>query len=545
MTAKQCRVAVYARLSVNENGERDDSLETQCRLLEEYVRENGLGKAMFYVDNDLSGVHFDRPGLLQMVSDINRGLVQVVVVKDLSRLGRNNGETLLFLDYLREKNVRLVSLGDSYDSFTDDDDTIGIKTWVNEYYARDISRKVRANLKKKMRSGEFLGRPPFGYRKSTGKKNSLVVDERYRYIIRRIFELYIQGWGYRALAGYVQQLGIPTPGMDKGYARGHFSGKWEGQHIRRIITNRVYCGDTVQGVSEKISFKSRKTRRLPEDRWIIISDTHEPIVSRETYELAQKVRLNRHLKGAGRKKSKNSVAHLFTGFLVCAACGSRHVFRKKGNRPGGYVCGRYNRYGRRGCTSHHVTEEYIVRCLLSDLRSYEGTALYRNCLLRLCKEELLNVKKLEGEIRAIEREIKREKHHLALVYRDKLNGVVSEELFIDTSNMIETNVRNLLKRRDSLMAEMAGINSLRETINKITPAGTGLLEPGDIDRFFLEKYIKLIVVLDKMDRIKKENEIYKMIPGVKPPETGNRGAPGLIIVYNHIQPKNDNPGTAV
>jgi len=340
-------IAVYARLSVNENGERDESLEVQVELLTAFVQENGMGDYKLYIDNNETGTSFDRPGLLRLVDDIKNNLVSTVVVKDLSRLGRNNGETLIFLDFLKENNVRLISIGDSYDSFTDDDEIIGIKTWVNEHYSRDISKKVRANLKKKMKNGEHLARPHFGYLKSGSEKNKLVVDERYRKVIQEIFDLYIRGWGYRALAGYVQDKGIPTPSMDKNYPGAKKSVRWNEQHIRRIIANRVYCGDTVQGVSEKISFKIKKTRRLPPEKWIVVENTHEAIVSREVFELAQQVRIKRWLEGEGRKKKKENGQHLFSGFLICAACGSHLVYKKKRNRPARYICGRYSRHGRK------------------------------------------------------------------------------------------------------------------------------------------------------------------------------------------------------
>ena len=524
-------VALYARLSVNENGERDQSLETQLRLLEEYVGENGMGRARVYADNDVSGVYFDRPGLTRLINDINGGLIGTVVVKDLSRLGRNNGETLLFLDYLQDKNVRLVSLSDGYDSFRDDDDTIGIRTWVNEYYARDISRKVRVNLKKKMRGGEFLGRPPFGYRKSVLYKNKLEVDERYRDTIRSIFKLYIGGWGYRVLADYVQCTGVPTPGRDKGCTRASGSSRWEGQHIRRIITNRVYCGDTVQGVSEKVSFKSRKTRRLPGERWIVVLDTHEPIVDRETFALAQRVRMKRWLEGGGRKSSTSASAHLFSGFLICAACGSRHVYRKKGNRPGGYICGRYNRLGRRGCTSHHVAENRLISCLLEDLRAMAGTVSYHDQLVERCREELLAGECRKATVDKLNSEIKRTKGYLEAAYLDKLKGVISEELFVKTSTALKWDVKSLSAQRDELKA--ADMNLMRSShgSNDMIVPGPETIEENDVDREYLEKYLRVIIVLEEDEGINGSIAAEYGLTGAGL-NRWERQSSGLVLVYN-------------
>lgn len=528
------KVAAYTRLSVNENGERDDSLHTQRCILTEYARSNELGEPVIYEDNDISGACFDRPGLGRMVNDINSGLVGIVLVKDLSRLGRNNGETLIFLDYLQEKNVRLISIGDGYDSAYDDDDTIGIKTWVNEYYARDISRKVRANLKKKMRNGEYLGRPPFGYRKSNRYKNKLEVDERYRELIEKLFSLYIQGWGYRALADLVRRLGVPTPGQDKGYARAPAAGQWEGQHIRRIIGNRVYCGDTVQGKREKVSFKSRKIRPLPGDRWVVVPGTHEPVISRETFELAQEVRKKRRLAGAGRKSGRSPDPHLFSGLIFCGACGSRHIYRKKNDRPGGYVCGRYNRYGRTGCSSHHITEIKLVSLIRRDvLEIGSGVPFHDRLYDRYSKELAARDESRRSEKLAAEIEIRR--RQLKAVYLDKIRGKISENLFLETASVIEGEVDSLTRQYDKESAAQTVAGRQTEGMNIINRLTLELLNENEIDRFFLEMFVKKIYVLENGDirseQLVQDNELAPYLTAL---ETGAPGetSPGLLIIYN-------------
>ncbi|SFR04318.1 recombinase family protein [Desulfoscipio geothermicus] len=497
-------VAIYARLSVNENGERDESLETQRDLLVGYVLENGWRCYKVYVDNDMSGVYFDRPGLMELINDINNGIIKIAVVKDLSRLGRNNGETLTFLDFLAEKNVRLIALADNYDSFRDDDEIIGIRTWVNEHYARDISKKVRYNLKKKMQKGEHLGRPHFGYRKSSTEKNKLVVDERYREIIRNIFELYVKGWGYRALANYVQSLGVPTPSQDKGYAKRPQSDRWNEQHIRRIITSRVYCGDSVQGVSEKISFKSRKTRRTASEKWIVVRDAHEAIVSRETWELAQRVRMKRWLKGGGRKRNTDSQPHLFTGFIACATCGTYHVYRKKQGRPAVYVCGKYNKYGRSGCTSHYVTEEKLVQHIIQDVQTMAEGVLFHHQLVEKYKKNASSIHGAVEKINKLEGEIAAKKNQLQAAYLDKIRGIISEELFLVTNSLLQKEIGLLAGRLSKLQADVANVQQVDQNIERINNMKPELLSAGDIDRVFLEKYVKKIIVLEEGEGISEK-----------------------------------------
>lgn len=527
------RVAIYARLSVNENGERDESLETQCQLLETYVEQNIHGPVGFYVDSDISGTCFDRPGLTRLVKDIKDGLISTILVKDLSRLGRNNGETLTFLDFLREKNIRLISLGDNYDSFEDDDEIIGIKTWVNEHYARDISKKVRYNLRKKMQKGQFLGRPPFGYLKSTVDKNKLVVDERYRGIIRKIFELYTSGWGYRALAEYVQTTGIPTPSQDKGYVHTPKSRQWNEQHIRRIITNRVYCGDTVQGVSEKISFKSKKTRRVSSEKWIIVPDTHEAIISRELFALAQGVRRRRWLEGQGRKKSVKTGPHLFTGFIMCAGCGSHHTFRQRGKRPAGYVCGKYNRLGRKGCTSHHVSEKKLVQYILNDVRTLAAGVSFHDRLIREYRQSNNTRDAIVEKISNLEKEVTAKNRQLQAAYLDKIRGVISEQLFLDTKVLVEKELKTLTDRMNGLKDDLKNTQkcNIEVTINKL---GLELLDENDIDRGFLERFVKKIIVIDDNEIISEDvKKKYGMdLRDKEQLRVINQGTGGLIIFYN-------------
>ncbi|OPY58673.1 MAG: hypothetical protein A4E55_00725 [Pelotomaculum sp. PtaU1.Bin035] len=497
--------AVYARLSVNENGERDESLETQCDLLNGFVRKNGFGKSRLYVDNDESGVYFDRPGLIQLVNDIKNNLIGALVVKDLSRLGRNNGETLTFLDFLIENNVRLVSIVDSYDSFADDDEIIGIKTWANEHYCRDISKKVRANLRRKIQNGEYLGKPHFGYLKSASEKNKLVVDGRYQKVIQMIFDMYINGWGYRALADYIQSMEIPTPSQEKNYPGAKKSGRWNEQNIRRIITNRVYCGDTVQGVSEKVSFKLRKTRRLPPDRWVVVENTHEAIIPRETFELAQSVRVKRWREGEGRKKKKGNEQHLFSGFLVCAACGAYMVHKKKKNRPASYICGKYNKFGRKngGCTNHYILEDKLAGHLVEDMEQMAGEINLQDLLADEHRRRYkLSITQIEGDVKRLESKVLEKKRQWKMVYLDRVGGNINEELYNEAAAEIEKEIAVLENGIGRLKEELIGAGRMEEDIQTVDTTALQI-SVADIDRFFLEKFIKKIIVIENGEEICK------------------------------------------
>lgn len=295
---RKYEIGIYVRESRDDNEENYDTIETQRDLLIDYVKRTGLGNIReVYLDDNVSGSAFDRAGLERLKEDVEKGRINLVLLKDLSRLGRNNAKTLLFLDYLEEYGVRVLTFDGRYDS-TDDNDTVGIETWANERYIKDISRKIRASLKYKISKGDYIGSAPFGYKKSSAEKNRLCIDEEKAEIVRQIFKLYRKGYGYSSVARMLEGRGLRAPGGGS---------SWSGIAVRRIIDNRVYTGDTVQGVSEKLSYKSKKTRRLPAADWTITPGTHEAIISKEEFFEAQKLRQQRK-KGAS--PHKNTLACL-------------------------------------------------------------------------------------------------------------------------------------------------------------------------------------------------------------------------------------------
>jgi hypothetical protein len=233
-----------------------------------------------------------------------------------------------------------------------DNDTVGIETWENERYVLDISRKIRSCPAFKIQEASIWAEPPLGIKKSGIEKNRLVIDENEAYIVRMIYDLYLSGYGYSSISKYLEERGYRAP---KGEG-------WNRITVRRILCSRVYIGDTVQGVSEKVSFKSKKTRRLPKDKWVITQDTHEAIITREAYEEVQRIRNTRNSSKISRNKSRN----ILNGIIVCGDCGSTMYARKRKNGTA-YVCGSYCRKGKTACSSHFVYEDEIVAHICREL----------------------------------------------------------------------------------------------------------------------------------------------------------------------------------
>lgn len=478
------KIGVYVRESRDDNEENYETIETQRDLLIDFIKRNNMGELYrVYIDDNVSGSGFEREGLEELKEDVMACRINMLVVKDLSRLGRNNAKTLLFLDFLEEYGVRVITFDGRYDSLKDND-TVGIETWFNERYIRDISRKIRANLRFKIEKGEYIGHAPYGYVKSDEEKNKLCIDENTASVVREIYRLYIEGYGYAYIAKLLNERGCPSP-----------SGKtpWNPVSVQRILSSRVYTGDTVQGISEKVSFKSKKTRRLPRNRWVVTENTHEGIISREQFEEAQKIRMSKKLTPGSHKGR----FHLLRSILFCGSCGSGMFARVRKGRPLGYICGNYSKNGKASCESHHINERIIVDVLVKELSNLLKNKGIMEKVEELLTERLRNdnngyqIEKLEQQLLARQRQ-------QDVLYMDRLEGKISEQLFIRTNRNLESRVAQLkdeiekLKNKAGQCLDVNNIipqvlkdisqNGITRDIVKFMVDKVTVLNPEDIDK---------------------------------------------------------------
>lgn len=531
----------YGRLSKDENGERTDSKETQLNFNAQYVQDNCLGVIIDnYFDDDVSGAVFEREDLDRLKEDITAGKINAVIVKDLSRLGRSNAKTLTLIEYFEEKNVRLVAVNDHYDSLKDNDDLIGIKTWYNERYIKDISIKIRSNVHQKLKEGEYLGTPPYGYKKEyrvVNNKlkpiNKLIIDETIRPIITEIFDLYIRGYGYRSIAEFIQEKGYPNPSRFKNYNRPQ-SERWTADHIKRIIKNRVYCGDTIQGTSERISYKSKKTRRKPEGTWYIRENTHEPMVSRETWELANEI--NKKRAGQNGVRNKKTI-YLFSGFLRCGACGKFLCARKLKNKPLGYICSNYFHFGKRrpgenkGCDSHYIRhellEDLIYRDILAQMKPETVEAV-----LNSYREKETSERDYTETLAGFNREIRRYRQQLNVVYEDRLNDVISVDFYQNKTRDIEQKINYLTLQISALEKELLRKQEVTANKHKLKRSFYHFLKNSRLTRELLERAVQKIYVFLPGD-ISEENKgdvQLKLNTDLRTLESLKGG--GIFIEYN-------------
>ena len=499
----------YVRVSRDEDKKNYGTIKTQKKMIESHAKKIGIKIIDIFEDDNVSGYTFNREGLNKLKALIEDGQVDILIVKDLSRIGRHNAKTLLFLDYLEEHNVRLILINDNYDSSKDDDDIIGIKTWYNERYIKDLSKKIVTSLKVRQESvGGLLTKVYFGYERDEKMKNGLIVDEEAAGIVRRIFNLYIDGYGGRIIANILQAEGAPTPSKYQFIKTGkkiagNVADTWNSTHVLRIIKNDVYIGILRCGKTERKKING-KAYRLEEDKHIVHENHHEPIISIEDFQLAQKIvksRLENNVRGT------NNGINLFTGFLVCKDCGGGFMKVNKKRSPPSYICTNNFHYGAKYCSSHKVGEEQLKSIILDKLifmKKYIEKSI-KKIDAELNKLANFNVN-YEKSVNTINKKIISKKDEVKNYSRQLAKGLINEELAIEMINESNIELNILNKQLDELQKmQDDGTNAKEKAISSLEVIN-GIINNGDLARRDIETLIKRIHI----------KQLSKSKHGVKP-----------------------------
>ena len=374
---QQYKAALYCRLSVDDgNFGGSVSIETQKILLEQYCKDHKITDYKFYCDDGCSGTNFDRPSFKKMLSDIDEGKINLVIVKDLSRFGRNYVEAGMYVQRFTDSNIRFIAADDNYDSLVNSDDLLfPIKNVVNEMYARDVSKKTKAAKKAKARDGQFIGsKAPFGYKIDPNDRHHLIVDEPAAQVVKRIFRLASEGVGYNKMAKIFREEKVLTPiayfnlnnpdYFKSDYWRKEFD--WHVTSIRAILNNEVYLGKLVYGKQRNKSMKSKEKVRNPKEDWIVVENCHEPIITQELWDTVHKILNAKH------RPAKAGEVQMFAGLLYCSDCGHCLTYsqkqRKDGSYHGAYSCWMYKTHGKEYCASHYITFDTIYELVLIDIQ---------------------------------------------------------------------------------------------------------------------------------------------------------------------------------
>ena len=367
------RVAIYIRLSKEDlNGSTSESVVNQKSLLTKYVKDNNFVLFDTYIDDGYSGTNFDRPAFKKMIKDIESNLIDVVIVKDLSRLGRDYIKTGEYIEkWFPIHNIRFIALLDGIDTLYDlsSNEMAPFKSVINDMYSRDNSKKIKMALRTKQEDGKWVGGcPPFGYMKDENDKNHLIINKEEVVIVKKIFSLFLKGHSINYIANYLSKQNIPTPSIIRGKKSKYASfGIWSPITIKNILTNELYTGNMVQNRRKKVNYKIKKIIKNDRSSWIVVNNTHEAIISEKEFDLVNKL-----------LKANNKLLHhdkrLFEGLVYCSSCNKRLILQK--GKYEYFVCNTYRKYSRLGlCTNHSISNdklEYEILSILKKLTNMEN-----------------------------------------------------------------------------------------------------------------------------------------------------------------------------
>ena len=452
--------ALYIRLSKEDESEGpSQSVQNQESLLREFVQQHRLSVYDTYIDDGWSGTSFDRPAFQRMIADIEAKKVNMVITKDLSRLGRDYIMTGHYMErYFPEHRVRYISLLDGIDTGVDStaNDITPFRAIMNDMYAKDISKKIKSVKRDKQRKGQFIGgKPVYGYKMHPAEKNKIVIDEEVAPVVRRIFALALSGMSCRNIATLLNQEGVPTPAT---YANltvarpGPYTGLWSSERISDMLQNETYIGNMVQGRSVKISYKSKKCLRQNPANWVVVEGTHEPLVDAETF---RKVRM---LVNSRKHTRSRTYDFLLKGLIFCHECGYPLAVLNRKNARGEdvlyFVCRTYQRFTKAGvCTCHSIKEKTVTDAVVAKVREVCQAYLNPDELLPVAREAVENAGKqsgLETELHTLQSKIDSLTANLDRMYTDRLSGLLPEADFQRIFGRIKLEREQLEEKRQAL-----------------------------------------------------------------------------------------------
>ena len=519
--------ALYCRLSQDDKQEGDsNSIINQKKILKKYAIDRGYTNIQFYIDDGISGTTFNRAGFQSMIADVETGKVKRVIVKDMSRLGRDYLQVGMYTEiFFPEHDVHFIAVNDGVDSNQEDNEFTPFRNIINEWYAKDTSKKIRAVKRSKGMAGEHIGsHPPYGYMKNPENKKEWIVDEEAAEVVREIFRLCVEGYGPTRIANILTERKILCPTyyvLEKGEkprtALPPDKFAWNGPVVAKILDRMDYLGHTVNFKTHVKSYKHHKTIHNSPDQWKIFEDTHETIIDKETFEIVQKIRAGK------RRPTRMGEMPMFSGLLYCADCGSKLTFHRKADEPAekhNYVCGNY-RGNTSNCTMHYIRNVVVERIVLENLKevihyvsNYEDEFVrmimdadvrQKNRELAQKKKKLAEIQKRIGELDTI----------FQRIYEDNIVGKLSDERFMKMSKGYEDEQHTLQAEADKIQ------NELQQEEKKSV----------DVKRFLaiVKKYTDLTELTPEILR-----EFIDKIIVHAPDKSSGRRLQEIEIIYNHI-----------
>lgn len=449
------KVAIYIRLSkedVDRGFNESESIKNQKALLIQYVQALGSEYELvdIYIDRGYTGTNFNRPDFTRMIYDIEEGKINMVITKDLSRLGRDYIETGEYVEkWFPEKNVRYVSINDGIDTFATNNgnnDIAPFKSILNDMYSKDLSKKIRTALHTMQKQGKWVGgKIALGYMKDPKEKNKLIIHEQEAEIIRLIFNMAYTGTSIGEIKNYLNENKIPTANRIR-YNKSTF---WSNRTVKKILTNKIYIGTTIQNKRSRISYKNRKIRNNPEECWYVVENTHPAIIDKKLFNVVQKMKITQ---AYTRNEKKNFV--LLDGLMFCYECKHKMGLKKESENRFSTICNYYRRFSKLNiCTSHQFSYNRVEEKVIGYLKQL---------FLNINKEKVeLNIKnsrekcdyskyqeKLKNEIDIINDNIDK-------MYIDKLNKKINDEMY----ERLLTKLQSEIKVKEEEYSELEKLKS--------------------------------------------------------------------------------------
>lgn len=501
--------ALYCRLSQEDDRAGESlSIENQKAMLLQYAREHHFPNPTFFVDDGVSGVTYDRPGFQAMLAEIEAGRVAVAITKDLSRLGRNSALTGLYTNFTFPQNgVRFIAINDNYDTIDPnrvDNDFAGIKNWFNEFYARDTSRKIRAVQKAKGERGVPLTtNVPYGYVKDPENPRRWVVDPVAADVVKRIFDLCMEGRGPMRIANQLKADKVLTPsayrtlqGIKTPNKKPEDPCDWHSSTVVAILERREYTGCTVNFKTYTNSIWDKKQRDNPLEKQAIFPNTHEAIIEEAVFEKVQQVRQQRH------RKTRTGRSSIFSGLVYCADCGEKLYYGATNNyRPEGafFDCSLHWKHKDK-CGTHYIRETVLSHIVLKHIQAVTGYILRHEAHFRAVMEEQLRLESSE-QIRIRRKRLERNENRIAelkrlfiRIYEDNASGRLSDDRFDMLSLTYETEQKQLEAECITLRQEIEVQERQNENIEKFIQTAHKYVGIDELDGYALRELVSAIYV---------------------------------------------------
>lgn len=460
--SNQYKVGIYLRLSKEDErlGE-SSSITNQRSILLDYIEKNSLIYVDEYVDDGVSGTTFNRSGFKRMLRDIEDKKINMIITKDTSRLGRDHIEFGYYVEkFFPENNIRYVAVCDNIDTLNNNNDMLLFKSAYNDLYVKDISNKIRASLNIKKRRGEFVGAyAPYGYKKDLNNKHRLLVDEDAARVVRRIFNLFINGNSVTSICNILTKEKIPIPSIQKNMNRGIKSslfGIWNARTVTDILTNPTYIGNLTQGRNKKVNYKSKKRIHTSKRDWIITYNTCPKIIDENIFNCANNIYLS------NKNKVKNTNDLLLKGLVYCDECGHKIGFRTVGNDKN-KTYGSCNYYLKHriynACTPHNIKYVILENIILKELDKILDNLDYGSLISKLDGiKEKINFNSKEQEIIKLQKEISLIDIKVDRLYEDRLSDLIDKEMYIRNYDKIMKNKEVLIDRINKISKQKSEEN---------------------------------------------------------------------------------------